>query len=190
VVRAHGAFANFVPDYLMLSAYHDFFAIVFLVVGLDRSWEWPPLFGQVSQAYSMRRFWGVFWHKLIYRSFNSHAAVTSRWLGLNQKTVFSRLVNNYLVFLLSGIMHGAVMWIFETPCAWRANMQYWLLQPIAFVVEGIVQYYWGRFRRSRLSGVRPSVLSAFERMVGYTWVCVWLVWEAPKRSHAIRYCNA
>ncbi|KAF2688439.1 hypothetical protein K458DRAFT_148106 [Lentithecium fluviatile CBS 122367] len=189
-VRVHGAVANFLPDYLMLSAYHDFFAIFFMAVGLDQSWEWPPLFGQISEAYSMRRFWSLFWHKLIYRSFNSHAATISRGVGINQKTVVSRLVNNYLVFLLSGIMHGAVMWKFGIPCAWSASMQYWLLQPVAFVLEGVVQHCWGRFGRSRLSWVRPSVLAAFERIVGYMWVVAWLVWEAPKRDSAISTCNA
>jgi len=57
LVRANGAVTNFVPDYLCLSAYHDFFAIFFIATGLDQSWEWPPLLGQVTEAYSMRRFW-------------------------------------------------------------------------------------------------------------------------------------
>ena len=30
----------------------------------DRPEEWPPLFGSISEAYTLRRFWGVFWHKL------------------------------------------------------------------------------------------------------------------------------
>jgi hypothetical protein len=189
VVRAHGAVSNFVPDYLMLSAYHDFFAIVFMMLGLDQSWEWPPLFGQITEAYSMRRFWSLFWHKLIYRSFNSHAAVISSWLGINQRTAFSRLLNNYLVFLLSGIMHGAVLWQFGSKCAWSASMRYWLLQPVAFALEGVVQHYWGKVRRKRLGVVKPGVLEAFERMVGYTWVVAWLVWESPKRNFLLRHCN-
>jgi hypothetical protein len=190
VVRAHAAVANFAPDYLMLSAYHDFFAIVFMTAGLDKSWEWPPLFGRITEAYSMRRFWSMFWHKLIYRSFISHAAAISSSFGINQKTTFSRLLNNCLVFLLSSIMHGAVLWEFGTKCAWSASMRYWLLQPIAFVLEGVVQYYWGKFCRRRLGWLSPGVLRVFERSVGYMWVVAWLVWESPKRNFALRSCNA
>lgn len=26
--------------------------------------QWPALFGSIAEAYSLRRFWGVFWHRL------------------------------------------------------------------------------------------------------------------------------
>jgi hypothetical protein len=145
----------------------------------------------------MRRFWTLFWHRLIYKSFNSHAAFISRCLGIpqNKKNVFSRVFKNYIVFLLSGIMHGAVSWMFGTPCAWKASLRYWLLQPVAFVLEGMVQFLWGKLRRSdyfrkSFSWVTPEMMSAFERTVGYLWVITWLLWEAPKRSFAIRHCKS
>jgi hypothetical protein len=40
LVRALQAMNNYIPDYLILSAYHDFFAILFMATGLDKSWEW------------------------------------------------------------------------------------------------------------------------------------------------------
>jgi hypothetical protein len=189
-VRAREALGNSAPDYLILSVYHDVFAIIFMTLGFDESWEWPPLFGQVTQAYSMRRYWSMFWHKLIYRSFNSHAAVISNALGINHKTVFSRIFNNSLVFLLSGIMHGAVLWQFGVKCAWSASMRYWLLQPVALVLEGVVQFLWEKFRRRFLNCVRPGVLGVFERVVGHTWVVTWLLWESTKRSFALAHCNS
>lgn len=30
----------------------------------DEPAEWQPLFGSISEAYTLRRFWGVFWHRL------------------------------------------------------------------------------------------------------------------------------
>lgn len=190
VVRAWQAIDNFVPDYLMLSAYHDFFAIIFIGVGLDQSWEWPPLFGRISDAYTMRRFWSLFWHRLVYKSYSFHAAAISTRLGIKQGTVFSRIFNNFMVFVLSAIMHATVIWKFGSKCAWGRSMVYWVMQPLAFVLEGIVQFYWGKFKRSRLSKVRPSVLSIFERVIGYAWVMSWLVWESPKRIFALRNCNS
>jgi hypothetical protein len=40
LLRAYHATNNYIPDYLILSAYHDFFAILFMATGLDKSWEW------------------------------------------------------------------------------------------------------------------------------------------------------
>jgi hypothetical protein len=189
LVRLHAAVANVLPDYLLLTSYHDVFAIFFLLTGLDDSWEWPPFFGSVAQAWSVRRFWGVFWHKLIYRSFSAHAAAITQALGVRQKTAFSRLLNNCMVFAMSGVMHGAVLWQFGYKCAWSTSMRYWMLQPVAFVLEGVVQAMWWKVRQSWLSGVRERVLVGVERAVGYAWVAAWLMWESPKRSFALRECN-
>lgn len=189
LVRAYEASNETIADYLVLSAYHDFFAIIFITVGLDQSWEWPPLFGQITQVYSMRRFWSLFWHRLVYRSFHSHAIKISSWFGVKQRTLSSRLINNFLVFFLSGLMHGLVLRQFGVECAWRGSMKHYMSQPVAFMLEGGVQYYWGRFRRSNLSRVQPSVLLVLERIVGYTWVLAWLIWEAPMRNFTLVHCN-
>jgi hypothetical protein len=189
LVRAYEVSNETIADYLVLSAYHDFFAIIFIAVGLDQSWEWPPLFGQITQVYSMRRFWSLFWHRLVYRSFHSHSIKISSWFGVEQRTLSSRFINNFLVFFLSGLMHGLVLRQFGVECAWRGSMEHYLLQPVAFMLEGVVQHYWGRFRRNKLSRIQPSVLSALERIVGYTWVLVWLIWEAPMRNFTLIHCN-
>jgi hypothetical protein len=62
------------------------------------------------------------------------------------------------------------------------------MQPVALMLEGAVQCYWRRWRRSKLSRVSNGVLDGFERVVGYTWVMGWLVWEAPRRNSAVIYC--
>ncbi|KAH7068390.1 membrane bound O-acyl transferase family-domain-containing protein [Paraphoma chrysanthemicola] len=183
------ALGNFLPDYLILSSYHDVFAIFFIGINLDESWEWPPLFGCISEAYSMRRFWGVFWHKLIYRSFNGHASVISSALGMKQKGMMARVLNNCIVFMLSGVMHGLVPWKMGVGCAWRASAEYWLMQPVAFVVEGLVQWYWAKAMRSKLTWVDKETMTRLETMVGYVWVATWLVWEAPRRNSAIIHCG-
>jgi uncharacterized membrane protein len=86
-------------------------------------------------------------------------------------------------------MHGLVLRQFGVECAWRGSMQHYMSQPVAFMLEGGVQYYWGRFRRSKLSRVQPSVLLVLERIVGYTWVLAWLIWEAPMRNFTLVHCN-
>ena len=44
------------------------------------------------------------------------------------------------------------------------------MQPVALMLEGVVQCYWTRLRRKKLSWFRHEVLDGVERVVGYTWV--------------------
>ncbi|KAH7408093.1 membrane bound O-acyl transferase family-domain-containing protein [Phaeosphaeria sp. MPI-PUGE-AT-0046c] len=182
------ALSNFAPDYLILSTYHSLFAFLFILLSLDMPNEWPALFGPISAAYTVRGFWGKFWHRLIYRSFIGHAGVLMRAVGINQRSTIGRLLSNVLVFVLSGLMHGAVPWMLGTKCAWRAGMEYWMMQPIAFVLEGGVAWCWGRARRLKLDWASTDMLTAFEKAVGYAWVLGWLVWEAPRREGAVLRC--
>ncbi|OAG10842.1 uncharacterized protein CC84DRAFT_1173178 [Paraphaeosphaeria sporulosa] len=158
---------KFIPDVLSLSAFHDLLAIIFIATGIDQPWEWPPLFGPVSEAYTMRRFWANFWHRLVYKSFNFHASTFTKALRIPQGTSFSRILNNCLVFVLSAIMHATVTWLYGGKCAWgRGTMVFWCIQPLSFVLEGLVQYNWKQYRKSKLWWMNASVLAAFERVAG------------------------
>ena len=180
-VRAFMAANKFIPDIFSLSAFHDFLAIIFIASGVDQSWEWPPLFGSFSHAYTMRGFWSNFWHRLIYKSFNFHASTFTQLLGIRQGTSFSRILNNCLVFIMSMIMHGIVLEVHNQPRAWgRGTLVFWGIQPLSFVLEGLVQYQWRQFKKSSLWWMNQTVISVFERAVGYLWVASWFIWITPK----------
>jgi len=181
---------KFVPDVLSLSVFHDFLAIIFIATGIDQSWEWPPLFGPVTEAYTMRRFWATFWHRLVYKPFNFHASTFTKALRIPQGTSFSRILNNCLVFVLSAVMHATVTWLYGGNCAWgRGTFTFWCIQPLSFVLEGVVQYNWKQYRKSSLSFVNSTVVAAFERVAGYGWVLAWLMWCVPKSSFAFQNCR-
>jgi glycosyltransferase involved in cell wall biosynthesis len=147
-LRALEAFDKVVGDFLLISLYHDTCAVVWMCLGLDESWEWPPVYGRIQEAYSMRRFWNMFWHRTFYKSANSHAALIMRHIfGIRRRTAFTRFLNAFLVFGMSGVMHSMVQTRLGHPCAWGRNLWYWALQPVAFVLEGIVQFFWGKVRR-------------------------------------------
>ena len=180
-IRAFMAANKFIPDILTLSAFHDFLAIIFIASGVDQSWEWPPLFGSFSHAYTMRGFWSNFWHRLIYKSFNFHASTFTRTLGVPQGTSFSRILNNCLVFVMSTIMHGVVLQVHGSSRAWgRGTLIFWGVQPLSFVLEGVVQAQWRQFKKGSLWWMNQTVVSLFERVVGYAWVAAWFIWITPK----------
>lgn len=188
-IRAVQAFGVVTEDYLLLSMYHDFCALVFISLGLDESWEWPPLFGRISEAYTMRGWWSLWWHRLIYRSFNSHTAVVTGALGIKQRGAFYRALNAFVVFGLSGVMHATVTWKMGSSCAWGRSIFYWFLQPVAFMIEGVVQFYWGKIRQRIEGKVNSKVLGAFELAVGYSWVCAWRLWDTSKQTFALARCE-
>lgn len=189
VVRIWTVFDLIIPDYLILSAYHDFFAIMFIATGLDDFWEWPPLFGPISEAYTVRRYWSIFWHRLIYKTFNAHASRILSIFGQRKRTLTSRLLQNFLVFAFSAVMHGAVSWKLGAQCAFDRHLLFWLLQPVPFVIEGLVASFWKRWRLYLLQIFSTSTIAAFERLVGYVWVFAWFFWCAPKGRLPMLSCG-
>ncbi|KAM7211786.1 hypothetical protein V8F06_012823 [Rhypophila decipiens] len=64
-LRTYMSFAWIWVTYFKLSVAHDILSILFVwILQWDQPSEWPPLFGTIADAYSLRRFWGVFWHRL------------------------------------------------------------------------------------------------------------------------------
>ncbi|CAH0017829.1 unnamed protein product [Clonostachys rhizophaga] len=155
VLRLHWVLIQVVPDYLTLSSYHDVLAIIGVATGVDDPSEWPPMYGSITEAYTMRRFWSSFWHLLIYRSFSTFSRSILSILGFNGRHPISRYTHNILVFFLSGIMHEIVPWLL-TPdqcikCGCHHQIWRFVLQVFGMMVEGAVQFVWSKLER-RLFG--------------------------------------
>lgn len=62
----------------LYTGFHDVLALFFVGTCLDSPTEWPPLFGSIKDATSIRGFWGKFWHRLVYRSYTSYGVFISK----------------------------------------------------------------------------------------------------------------
>ncbi|KAF2119848.1 hypothetical protein BDV96DRAFT_566193 [Lophiotrema nucula] len=179
-----------IPEYFWLASYHDISAIIFIGIGLDGDEDWPPIMGSVSAATTLRGFWGCFWHRILYRSFSEHATVLARWLGFRKGTTSGRLASNVLVFAFSAFMHAAVSFRIGNKCAWGRSMWFWVLQPVGFIGEGVVQTYWRRLRSTwNLNERMTRYTTVLENAVGCSWVCLWFFWSEPKRIFPLAYCG-
>ncbi|KAK3338685.1 membrane bound O-acyl transferase family-domain-containing protein, partial [Lasiosphaeria hispida] len=92
-----------------LTAAHDFFSVIFIcILRWDEPHEWPPLFGSLSEAYSLRRFWGVFWHSLNRSLADAYLPLACLCLGLrgNKNTIHPAL-RALWVFFFSAVFHAA-----------------------------------------------------------------------------------
>ncbi|CAH0053930.1 unnamed protein product [Clonostachys solani] len=151
VLRLHWVLIQVVPDYLTLSSYHDILAIIGVAIGVDSPSEWPPMYGSIIEAYTVRRFWSSFWHLLIYRSFSTFSRSILSILGVSRRHPISRYTHNILVFFLSGIMHEIVPWLL-TPdqcmkCGCHHQIWRFVLQVFGMMAEGAVQFVWSKLER-------------------------------------------
>ncbi|KAJ4985434.1 toxin biosynthesis protein [Stagonosporopsis vannaccii] len=174
-----------ISDALYFTTHYSFVALLCVpVLRLDTPSEWSlSVFGSLADCWSVRRYWGVYWHDYIGASFSAHAKLfTRRVLGWKRPSAARRAVENALVFAASGLGHAAVRYV-QTEGrgeVWTVAIWY-AAQMLPIVVEGGVGSVWGR------SGVRGEVrelvglevLGRVERAVGYMWVFAWMLWSVP-----------
>lgn len=133
--------------------------------------------------------WSMFWHRSVYRSFGSHSEVILKHFGVKRSSNVYRTLTAFNIFGLSAVMHSLVSWKYGNKCAWGRSMAYWFFQPAAFTLEGIVQACWSRFRKQNLKKQGISrIIDVSSQVVGYVWVCTFLMWVDPKRHYPLRNC--
>jgi hypothetical protein len=44
---------------IMITFWHTSLSIIFVASGISRPEDWPPIFGSISDAYTLRNFWGL-----------------------------------------------------------------------------------------------------------------------------------
>ncbi|RAH86212.1 hypothetical protein BO86DRAFT_303106 [Aspergillus japonicus CBS 114.51] len=128
--------------------------------------DWPPLFGDIKDAYTVTRFWGKFWHQLIRWPMVSFVKwVRNDVLHIPTLSSGDRFIDAVILFNLSGILHyvsvaGSGM---DEP-QW-GTVYFFMVQPLAMLLEN-----------SLSSWVRPR---CWQRVIGYAWVWLWLNITAP-----------
>ena len=173
-----------IADALWFTSLHSVFAILYVfVLCLDMPHEWTPLFGPLSSVYTVRRYWGIYWHDFIRESFSAHIKlITRRSCGWEKPSALRRVVENSAVFVVSGAMHALVDFV---QTQGRGNMScvfMWFSgQMLSILVEGVTWDLWVRLGlRARVKGrVGDKGVIRVERGFGYIWVFAWMMWSVP-----------
>lgn len=178
-------------DYCRLSASHDAFAALAVSTGLDTPDEWLPLFGDIREAYTVRKFWSHFWHQLICNSFSAFARhFSGRVLHIQRGTLLARYSNNIFVFILSGLMHVIVMHIIHSDCTTQSTFLYLLMQTGAIFVEDMVHILCRtvvekRWIKGHDTDKRWRIA---KRLLGYIWVVIWLTYCTAVEQFVEQHC--
>jgi len=178
-IRAAFVVASHAGSALVINAAHCICAV--LAVGLLGSpiAEWPPLFGNIFEAYSVRRYYSHFWHKLMRKGFTPHSVfLTTEIFGLRKGTGLGRAMVVLLSFFISGVMHTITAWA-PGPC--QNVRPLWSFVEIGLVIlleQAVQQLYRKLHKTLGLRWKRAEVV--WWRVFGYCWVVVyWLTSVGP-----------
>ncbi|KAF5328775.1 hypothetical protein D9619_011605 [Psilocybe cf. subviscida] len=144
-------------------------SLVAVTLGINRPQAWPPYFGSLKDAYTVRNVWGRVWHQMLRKFVTAHGSAAADILGL-PKSTFRTYFQIYVAFLVSGILHMAGDYMCLQNFA-GVSLQFFLLQAVAITFEDVIM---GVMRRL---GVTTS--SPLTRAVGFCWVFVWFVLSVP-----------
>lgn len=184
-------------SYLTLNASRDTLAVFFTcILQLDEPSDWPAhLFGNPQGAFTLRRFWGRFWHRLVYRSYGHWGRfVAQQLLGSRRRQPGSaeKWCIALVVFCLSGVLHAVV-----TKWALRLEVDlgpmgdvgwYWMnfaAGALERTVFGLVRGLWGP-QLDRWEARVPGLQRVWQGL-GFVWVLAFFCWSVPKKEYARGY---
>lgn len=160
---------NFVfGSWLTFNFVYQSFAAVTVALGMYQPNDWPRLFGDLSDAHSVRGLWAKFWHRLVYRPYGGWARlVLDKIPGMKKDSPVYWTLMSFIIFTISGCVHAIVTVAMKYRCGWWADLHFYLLQFFGIALEETVN----RLTRGGLSS-RP--------WLGYFWVFCFLFWSLPK----------
>ncbi|KAJ5832818.1 hypothetical protein N7474_001129 [Penicillium riverlandense] len=145
-------------------------SIVTVGLGMNSPLDWPPLFGRIADAYTLRQFWGTFWHQLLRQPFTA----ISNWIArdimhLPRPSVLERYTNICLVFLQSGLLHVLLDAVVGMPTRYSGALPFFTSFTLGIMIEdGIQELY------KRMTGSEGHIVPRWKRAVGHLWVIIWL----------------
>ena len=161
----------------VITGLHHALSIVFVSLNLDTPQDWPPLYGSPYQMYSVRRFWGKFWHRIVYRTNLGYGSLVSRKiLRLQADSAVDRLVVNFSIFFISGVVHALVTLRLGFTCGYWEDIAWFSLNFAALLLEEAVQNFVHQSPVLR----KASEKSYVEKGIGMTWVFLFFFWSLPK----------
>ncbi|TEY84149.1 hypothetical protein BOTCAL_0020g00240 [Botryotinia calthae] len=170
------------PEILSISAHHYFISAVAVFIGGAKAipgWNYP-VYGSLTEAYTIRRYWSIVWHQFLRRDLIAWASIiSSKIFRIPQNSKFNAFTLLYLVFFVSACMH-AMIYIpakMEYPnCGVSHIFQWYSLCACAIIAEDFGQK-WGK-KVLRRYGLRRD--SRWHCWVGYLWVWSFFAWSLPK----------
>ncbi|RDK41432.1 hypothetical protein M752DRAFT_327558 [Aspergillus phoenicis ATCC 13157] len=161
---------------ILMSFYYRMIAVISVALRLESPERYPPLFNKMADAYTLRNFWGKFWHQILRVTFTAVSNfITRDILGLAKSSLLERYTNVFCVFFLSGVLH-LTMDVIVLDCTVResGSMVFFLSFVLGYMVEDGVQAVWRKLQGSQDAGSSGKEPEVWKKALGYVWVSTFL----------------
>lgn len=173
--------SSFWTTFVYLDGTNALLATFFVTIGLHDPEDWPPLFGNISQAVGLRNFWSKVWHTLPMKPYKSIGEFVSlRLFRLSSQSFAHKSTIAFVAFGLSGGCHALIDWKRGSP-DWHLNIYWFLLNFLGCTGEFLLIRTLHHLAR-RVGVERDLCLleeSWLGRFVGYIWICAFFCWTVP-----------
>lgn len=143
---------------------------------------WPPDYGSLWEAYSLRRFWGITWHQQLRRHTGAPAAYLFSFLPdavRTSKRRSARLTRRYMLmlitFVISGLIHTSGSYHVSRglglPLSYGGEVKYFISQAISIMIEDFGCWL------LRIDDRSAGEASTVRRWVGYIVTAGWYFWS-------------
>lgn len=157
-----------------------------VLLGGGQPKDWPPFYGSITEAYTVRRFWNTFWHQLTRHLFVAYSRDLRDMFRIRRGTWLSSYFELYFSFFLSALFHGLITYAMPYRPGYTFNLRYMMWfnfmfwQASAIQFEDFVRWCYMRIVGEAEGKVRDEEQKRLETkattwhtVVGYIWVFGW-----------------
>ncbi|KAJ5654450.1 toxin biosynthesis protein Tri7-like protein [Penicillium lividum] len=165
-------------------------SIVAVGLGISEPTSWPPMFGSSFEAYTIRNFWGKYWHQQLRWPLTATSSfLTRNILHLPRPSILERYTSTILSFFISGLIHLAAQYkgsTFEK----RGAVEFFTSFSLGIIIEDGAQALWSRLTASASdenNSPKDMNTALWKKIIGYLWVTGWLVGLGAFYSYDMAY---
>ena len=198
ILRAHTSLTILLFEYNLHNIFYTSASI--LGVGLlgHSPSQWPPIYGPLKEAYTVRRFYGIFYHNIMRNAFIGNATwiVDSFLLWVSHSAIINRIISsrirdirrgliNLVALVICGTMHSVAISTIDS-CPRDSQMRYYLYIFIGMLTEDSI--FW-LFKRLHVRHLHWDRIGVYLRFGGYLWVFLFHCWMIPNSLYPDIYCE-
>ncbi|PLB43282.1 hypothetical protein P170DRAFT_459746 [Aspergillus steynii IBT 23096] len=174
VVRIFSGLAAGIGLLSSQGGFYHLFAFTSIFMKWSKPEDWPPFYGSLADAYSLRSLWSRVWHQSNSHKFRAISRFFARDVfGLQPGTLAERYAKVLIVFATSAFMHFLIDLSSGVSAASSGAVQFFCTQALGLMTEDFV--------------ISAYLLYAAERMIGFLWVGGFLVWSFPAYLYPMLY---
>lgn len=176
VFRFAASFSFWLNLFCIIQAVNSFFGILYVGLGLYPVKMVPPMWGKLSDAVSIRKFWGNVWHQTLRRLLVSWSEfVIHDLLQMPKVSLIARYCKLAFCFFISGLLHLSADLALGVPVGQSNAISFFLATALLIMFEDAMQYLYRR--------VKKNDRSRWPRYLGYCWMSCYIFWLTPSWSY-------